>query len=502
MLYSWYLSYPLNVVTVDDVLFNHVSILYWISLPLMLTSLFMIGITIKNTSHKWVISVGIFITLFSISYFFVMLSGSDSQWFRGLNEYFIETKNLNPLQPNHWYYQWPSFFILSYVSSSVSGLSLANFEFLLYTVIGFIIAVSLHFYASRISKTFGFIAVPAFVISMVYFFNYQFVPFSLALGLLFLLFMLETVQKSSGLTVVMIILYLSISFTHVFVPIFFVLYLFIRIILERNKHYGNLLLITSIIFLLIQITFAQYGLGANILRILSSSSEYSNIVSGTLNPILNPIDVVAQFFSRSVTIAFVAICSVGFMFLLIKRKLKAYDKAILLIGIFYSGLGIFLNSLGWRAIILVFIPVSLGAVWLFENKFRIYFKYIFSVLLIALLIFFTFIPIHQSFTDSVHFQTIEAHRTDNFLIEHYELEKTTKIYAGFRVITYLQGKTNHTNLTHGFENGKEAEVILYTVELGKDLLKENYTMKKLFSEEMLNVAYNNGFSYITVKAQE
>ncbi len=502
MICSWYLSYPLTVDTVNDVIFNHVSILYWISLPLLLTSLLLIGITFKNTSHKWIISAGIFIALFSLSYFYVMSTGSDSQYFRGFNEYFIETKNLNPLQPNHWYYQWPSFFILSYISTSVSGLSLANFEFLLYTIIGLIISVSLHFYASRTFKTGGFLAVPALVISMIYFFNYQSVPFSLALGLLFLLFMIETLQKSSGFTIVAIVLYLSISITHVFVPIFLILYLLIRTILERDKHYGNLFMITSIIFLLTQITFAQYGLAKNILRVFESSLEYSQIVSGTLAPVLNPIDVVAQTFSRSVTIAFVIICSIGFMFLLIKRKLRPLDKAIFLTGIIYSGLGFFLSSLGWRALILAFIPVSLGASWLFESKFRTYFKYVYSAVLIVLLIFFTFIPLHQSFTNSVNFQTIEAHKTDNFLIENYELEEITTIYAGFRVITYLQARTNHTNLTPRFQSGKEAEVILYTVELGKDLLEENYTMGKLLSEEMLNVAYNNGFSYIAVKAQE
>jgi hypothetical protein len=363
-------------------------------------------------------------------------------------------------------------------------------------------AGSLHFYSSKKFKTGGFIAVPAFVISMFYFLNYQCVPFSLALSLLFLLFMLETVPNSPSLTIIKIILYLSISTIHVFVPIFIILYLFIRTIQERNKHYGNLFLITAIIFFLIQITFAQYGLANNILRVLTTPSEYSSIVSVSLAPVVHPIDILAQFFSRSVTVAFVIICSVGFLFLLIKRKLKGYDKAILFTGIIYSGLGIFLSSLGWRAIILAFIPVSLGAAWFFESKFRSYLKFTFSILLIVLLIFFTFIPLHQSFSNSVNFQTIEAHRTDNFLIEKYELEEKTTIYAGFRVITYLQAKTNHTNLTPRFQSGKEAEVILYTVELGKDLLEENYTMKRFFSEEMLNIAYNNGFSYIAVNTQK
>ena len=110
MVYSWYLSYPLAIDSPGDFVFNHVSLLYWFSLPILLTSMYMIALTSKSNSLKWIISIGIVMTIYSISYFYFMLPGSDSQYFRGLTEYFIKTKDLDPLQPNHGYYQWPSFF--------------------------------------------------------------------------------------------------------------------------------------------------------------------------------------------------------------------------------------------------------------------------------------------------------------------------------------------------------------------------------------------------------
>jgi len=236
---------------------------------------------------------------------------------------------------------------------------------------------------------------------------------------------------------------------------------------------------------------------------MTSSSEYSNIVEATIAPASVPIDVIAQTFSRAVTIAFIMICGAGFMFLLIKRKLRALDKAVLLTGVLYTGLGILLYSLGSRAIIIAFIPVSLGAAWLFESKFRPYFKYIFSVLLIVLLILFSFIPLHQSFTNSIHFQTLEAYRADNFFIEYYNWEKPSSIFADFRVITYLQSKLSvYTYFTPYLQTGKEADTIFYTVGVGKYLLRKNYTMERMFCEERLNVVYNNGFSYIAIKAQD
>lgn len=503
MFYSWYLSYPLSVDSVDDFVFNHVSILYWFSLPLLLTSLYMMAVTFKNNSFKWIISVGIVMTLYSISYFYFMLPGSDSRYFRGVTEYFIETKNLDPLQPNHGYYQWPSFFILSYIASSVSGLTLVNFEFLLYTVIGFLLATSLHFYASRAYKNSGLLTVAVFFISMFYFLNYQCVPFSLALGLLFLLFMLETKQKSIGLTITMLVLFTSISITHAFVPLFFVLYLLMRTILDRNRHYGNLFLFTLILFFVIQFTLAQFSFARHIISVMTSPSEYSTIVERTITPASGPIDVIAQIFSRAVTIAFTMICGAGFLFLLIKRKLRALDKALLLTGVLYSGLGIFLYSLGSRAIIIAFIPISLGAAWLFEIKFRPYFQHIFSVLLIVLLILFSFIPLHKSFTNAIHFQTQEAYRAENFFINYYNWEKPSFILVNFRVMTYLQSKLSaDPYFSPDPRTVKEVDTIFYTVGLGKNFLGANYTMENLFSEERLNVVYNNGFSYMAIKAQD
>jgi len=139
MIYSWYLSYPLSINSPDDFVFNHVSILYWFSLPLLLASMLMIAITFKNDYLKLIMTVGIVMTMYSLSYFYYMLPTSDSLYYRGLNEYFIKTNNLDFSQSGKSYFQWPSIFVLSNIATSVSGLELANFEFIIYAIIGFIL---------------------------------------------------------------------------------------------------------------------------------------------------------------------------------------------------------------------------------------------------------------------------------------------------------------------------------------------------------------------------
>jgi len=156
MVCSRWLSYPLSIDSVYDVIFNHISLLYWISLPLLLGSLYMINVSFKNTYLKWAATIGIVFAVYSLSYFYYMLPGSDSQAFRGMTEYYIKTKDLDPQKPFHGYFQWPGFFLLNDIATSLSRIPLANFEFLLYAIIGFLFTTSIYVYASRAYKNEGF----------------------------------------------------------------------------------------------------------------------------------------------------------------------------------------------------------------------------------------------------------------------------------------------------------------------------------------------------------
>lgn len=500
---SWWLSYPLSIDSTSDIIFNHVSLLYWISLPLLLASLYMINVTSKNNSLKWIATIGIVLTIYSLSYFYYTLPGSDSQAFRGLTEYLIKTKDLDPSKPYHDYFQWPSYFLLNVIATSVCGMALRSFEFLLYTIMGFLFTTSLYVYASRTFKDEGCIAVVSFFVALFYFFNYQDVPFSLAFGLLFLLFMLETKQKNLNVTLTILVLFTGIAFTHVFVPIFFILYLLARYILNRNKSYGRLLLATLIIYLVAQITLSPLFFVENIVNV-TISTEYSRMVSAVLEPVSIPIDEIAQMFSRGVTIATAVICLVGFAVLLIKRKMRDLDKAIFLAGAVYCAFGVVSwYALGSRAIPVFFIPISLGPAFLMKSRLR---KYVISVFLVLIMLF-AFVPFHRTFyTNQIIFQTEEAYQVENFLINYYDWANPSLILAHSTMKPYLQAKQPGLVLFEGdlfeplFPRVKEYDVIVYTLGLGINLMRYNYTIDRIFQEESSNVIYNNGFSDILIKS--
>jgi hypothetical protein len=47
---------------------------------------------------------------------------------------------------------------------------------------------------------------------------------------------------------------------------------------------------------------------------------------------------------------------------------------------------------------------------------------------------------------------------------------------------------------------KEYDTIVYTLGLGKNLLKHDYTTERILLEEKVNIVYNNGFSYVAVRS--
>jgi hypothetical protein len=508
MLYSWYSSFPLSVNSIGDSPFYHTSILYWFSIPLLLTSMFLIAMTSKNQYLKWAMSVAFVIVLYSIYYLFNTMETSDAAWFRGLTQNFITTNNLDSSQFSHAYYQYPSFFLLASITTLVSGIKLTIYEFLLFTIIGFLLSTALFVYASKLFQRNGFLAVASFFIVMFFFFNYQAVPFSLAFAILLIIFMLETQKRRASITVTEIILYAVMVITHSFVPLFFVIYLLVRSIVNRSRQYFENFIITLVIFLVAQITFAIFSFQNYIKGVFfAGANEYSGVIGNTFSTAFVSIDdAIPQIFSRTVTIGFGVLCVAGFFFLIFKKKLRRIDISILLTGIIYSGVGIGLSVLGSRAIALVFIPISLGIACFFETKFRKYLKYA----VIVLLILVVFVPIHMSLSSNlITFQTKEDLSASNFMIEKYDWNtKSTVIITSpsvFYINPQVQGKAEidaDLGPRFGLSHVIMYDSILYSVDFARRLSMSNISID-LTSEKIIesfDILYNSGDFFIAQKS--
>jgi hypothetical protein len=419
-------------------------------------------------------------------------------------DHFLKTNSLNASLPGNLYFQWPAFFVSTRTEMFVSGLSLIQLEFLKFAVIGFLLSTALFIYAYRFWKNKSPILVIAFFILSFSFLNYQDVPFSLALGLLFIiLFVIENKPKSWRIILLTLILFTSISLTHLFVPLFYVLYLLLMAIIRRKKEYGALFLFTSTIYLAIQLSFASQSFVANINGIFILPSEFSLAVTRTFTTISNPFDQVMQLFTRITTVLLFITSFISFVVLSYKRKMRDVDKALFLTGIIYLIIGVILYTLGTRAIPLLLIPVCLGTYYFFEFSNKKYLK----VFFIVLLAFSVSIPIHSTLSDPpLMFQTNEGYILANFVIETYNWTTYSTLLLDTSMLWYIYPQVvSNSTLVNVYSSSYQPNIsdydsIIYSVRLQNELDSVNVTATELsFEISDCSVSYTIGDSYVAIK---
>jgi len=500
--YSWYISYPIVVNSPSDVVPNHIFPLFWLGLSIVCSTLYILAMWSKKNSLKIIATLGIIIFIYSSAYFFWFMPGSDSHYFRGLNENFIETGDLNFNEAYHSYYQWPLFFVLNKIAYII-GLDLRFFEFVLFGLFGFLYGASLYSLFHKSSRDGTCFAVLSYFIMMWWYIDYQYVPFSLGFGFLLILFMLDKRENKNSATILsMLILFASLTLTHSFLPVFFISYAFIKyILLSRDRSHVNIFLMTLIIYFTVLTFRAVEFLELSVKALIGFGSDvYGRLAQTMFVEATIPIHELAQMMSRSIFVITGLVAAIGFVILLLKRKLGYTNLALFLSGGAYALASAVLPILGTRAFAIIVIPLSFGVTYFQKTKYKKYFQYLFLIIIIL----FAFMPLHSSFTltkRQVPFQTEPDYQAANFWINYYQPIERSLMVADFRTEWYLFPKVRSYNVT--FEGGYEIEdydCILYTVGLEKEFLRQNYTAESLIQKmNEYNVFYSSGRSQILVK---
>ena len=504
---SWYLSYPISIDSPYDFEYNHISFLYWLSLPILFTSFFIVAIKTKNNALQFIMTVCTVLLMHSTVYFHYMTPGSDFHHFIGLTEYFISTGDLS-LRLYHAYYQWPIFFILNKIAFLIIVYDLRFIQFMIYFFITFSIASFLYLHLSKDTKM-GYISTIAVFIIIFRFFLHEWAPYTYSMIIILLLLYLDTISEKLEVIIVILIIFYIITYTHIITPVFFIIYYFSMYVMKRNKKYLNLFILTLIIYSstnIYNMLFPMYikrmsnifylEIKRTIVKTLGSSIAKQNF-----------IDVVAQFFSRIVIVTTTIVTGLGFIILILRRKLKRTYYGMLLTGIIFapSLLISFIsyNEIFWRAFPLICIPASLGASYLCESKFKKYFKSIFLILLVL----FTFAIIHKTFYDLQIFNlTMREYQYANFMIDNINWNTTNHLLSHFRFMQYLRTKMSRVNVDFDYDSSvvftkdiNKYKYIAYTVGLGKSFMRVN-SVERAFTEfeiNHFNLIYNSGdFYYI------
>jgi len=509
ILYSYYRSYPIFINSVDDYIFNNISPTYWMGLFIILPSLFILSTISERNDIKLISCIGIIFFMYSIKYFYYTFSGSDIHYVRGLIEYLLFSGDLDPNELFHDYYQWPIFFIINQIFILITNINLRYTEYILFIVFGVIYISSIYIYYYHYNKKSNHISIIAFLLSVYWFFNYQYVPYSMAMSLLFILYMIETNDIiTRNHVIISIFIYMCIIFTHPYAAFFYINYLMIMYLLYRKKKHLQLFLFTLLIYASYNLYYSKSFIPEVLYQLESINIfGYLKYVERTFlgRVIERPfIDVVSQTFSRIIVISALLFTGVGFLLLLMKQKLRQIDIALFISSVIIIIVGALIPFIGIRVVFSSIIPLSIGINYFYNSKY----KKITVTLFFILIMLFPFTPLTQSFYDhQIMYQTENEYINTNFFIDHYVAKETDTILSHFRLSQYLRAKiVSDIRFTIDsspkfLDNIENNDYIIYTVGLGKKLFSYNYSLTTMLEENMYNRIYDSHYSYISMKSR-
>jgi hypothetical protein len=223
------------------------------------------------------------------------------------------------------------------------------------------------------------------------------------------------------------------------------------------------------------------------------------------------IDVFAQTISRGLTIFTLILATIGLGLLWYTKKLKNRDYSMILVGVMFLPTMVVsfssYTTIFWRAAPMVFIPLSMGASYLSQGKFRRHIIILFSIIMILL----SFSIVHKTFYDLQIFSfTQRDYQATNFVVDNSYTNPRARVLAHYRVMTYLRPsilsdqeviyRSDSSNLMEGVT---EVNYIIYSVGMSKSFLSERIhpqdSVDYIISNKY-NLIHNSGsFSHIYYK---
>ncbi len=218
-------------------LMENIPIIYWILISLNI--LIIIYNTI-NSNNKYIIifnTLLFFFTLFSFILFFkISITQSDIHFISNFISFLSNTNYIKISDIT--YYEYPIFFIYTYIFSNVLGIYSYNIININLIILIIILPLSLYLMNNNIKVY--FINSTIFILFSFFFLNTQFVP--QFLGLIFLFYTFSTFSyyiktKNIKILVLIYVFFIFCIYTHPFIFIFFILSL---IIIKVLKYYNML----------------------------------------------------------------------------------------------------------------------------------------------------------------------------------------------------------------------------------------------------------------------
>ncbi len=426
ILISWHFTYPISMAESEEVLFTQFFPSIWPGIVISLIGLFLAGYYSERKGIKAICASLFPLLLYSYVYYFSYVPTSDGGVAKAMFEIFHQT-GINPTIESYFHY--PIYFTLNEMAGQFLGLGADGLAAIFFTIFGSLIAVYLYLFFSkhtrRISHGVAFLVVPLYFLAIFTYLNYQWVPQTLALVLFILLLILfdrkENVYKSLS-----IVVFTALVFTHVFIPVIFLLFLGLSSF--KKKEFRNSFLLTTSIYVLVLMYYATFYLPGIIdafrQTIYGFGEEYAINLSRSFMEPEGSIDQLISMVNRMRIPLIWIVLSVGLFFSFIKRKL---DYQVILLGMtggFYFGVGLFYSVLGTRALQVLCISLVAG-VGFFITRWKKP-----TLVFISILLILSVSGPMRSAYDTYLFQQGEEEDACNFLASTLPTEQPTKLGMG------------------------------------------------------------------------
>jgi hypothetical protein len=513
---SWYYTYPIHISPIDEVAFSQFFPSLWPGIIFCSIGIFLIGYYTKNKIVQVVFCCFSPLLLYITPFFYSYLSQSDSGSVRSMFLIFQKV-NVNPHVVS--YFEFPNFFVLNEILHQAVGVDEKGIAFISYALYGVLLALFLFLIFSKLMgqkyNQISFLLVIIYFIGMFSFLNYQWVPQTLALVYFFLFVFISTYLFSEPLSVewkfLILFIFLSLVFSHPFIPLVALLFFGILSIKKRYLVQLFLFIITIYIFFTLYYSMINFDHYVEALRqsILGFGREYTTSVSRSF---IQPEDTMSQFISNINRIRIPLIyvfASIGTLFLLFKRKIGFHLQALFFAGGIYLVTGIFYSILGLRTLQILFVPLTIGFTFFIFKWKKLTLFVIFIILISAV-----FGSIRMAYNET-QFQTDGEAKACNFLadnfttVENVSRVATNQVDYGYFTNIYFYLKNAYPNVKRPGEKdffnlfNKSMNIndyIIYNSNLGKEILTYGTTMDRLLillkDLTMYNKIYDCGQTYI------
>ena len=518
ILISWFLTYPIYMPEYDEIILNQFYPTIWPGMIFSLVGLFLAGYYSKRKIVKIICTTIFPIVMYAYVFYFSYLPTSDSGAVKGMFEIFHYTGINTVYEP---YFHYPIYFTLNEMTSQILGLNANNLAVIFFILFGFLISLYIYIFVLKTLKNdiyqIAFFAAPLYFIAIFNNINYQWAPQTLALVFFLMLLVLFFNQIKFEYKILSIIIFTALVFTHLFIPVIYLL--FIGIYSIKKKELRNIFLLMGCIYLIVLIYHASFYL-ADITKVFKESiygfgQEYILKFSRSFR---EPIGLLSQIISTinrfRIPLIWIVL-STGFLVRFIKRKMSLPVVALFLTGGIYFGVGMFFSILGTRALQIIFIPLVIG-IGFFLSKW----KKITLVFITIIIILSIFSPMRECY-DSYQYQLNEEENACNFFAETISLNQTSIVTIRKINSDYLLKKVHYLS---GYEDTKkylwiinpqnpefynffddkiiENEYIVYNSNLEKEIISYESDMKKIemIKEKILdnNKIYVCGKTFIFV----